>query len=796
MDSQVLAAQTWLNETYGSAAGWVPLSEDGVSGWATIYGLRRALQVELGVSPISSAFGQATTSAFVSRVGRIDAGTTNDRLLRILSASLWCKGYAGLYGGEAVTFDNMSTSVAYVRSDLGLGSSDPHVDVKLMASLLSMDAYVRVRNGRDDVREVQQWMNATYSHRRDFALVPCDGISSRQVQTALLFALQYEMGMADGTANGNFGPGTRSGLQNQAQVQLGSSDSTRRFVRLYQAALRFNTYETSFLGVFDAATETATRVFQGFMELPVNGRGDYSTWCALLVSNGDTTIATKGFDTNRQLTPAEASGARSSSYTTAGRYIVGAGKFITATELEGLRDAGLLLLPIHQRFNNSAEVMTRANGKIHGIEALERCRVLGLPSDGPVVFAVDFDAQDQTIDGPVCDYFEGVKDAMSHSLTTDYKVIVYGTRNVASVVIDRGLASGAFVAGMSSGWSGNMGFPMPADWRYNQIVETTVQFPGSTRIIGIDKVVVSRSAQSADLTNVVAPPVERDGSPSVTGFDAFFEWLVRAEVACERGLSGAHHWYNPVEHYRAFIPLYVAHWLQKPKYWSDGDRGLWPKYTPIVYVNDDDRLAHMAAEEALAALSPSKPDSKRDIAHFAATLRGYSEWGVPTTHDDYGIGDLGGWALDLLQLWGSYESAVAADPSLDQLSWMSARLGVVGGEGGFDWADVVVDADAWLIQKAADADGNPYLSVPARNLLRETSANRARRFYRERFGAAETNVREAFAKLADGVEFGPVDNVWGSKERLLLASEASRLPNQSEARTCGSAYARFLASLG
>ncbi|MCP2167087.1 protein of unknown function (DUF1906) [Goodfellowiella coeruleoviolacea] len=68
-------------------------------------------------------------------------------------------------------------------------------------------------------------------------------------------------------------------------------------------------------------------------------------------------------------------------------------------------------MPIHQRFNSSAEVMTRANGRIHGIEAIERCLTLGLPTDSLVFFPVDFDALGETIHGPVADYFQGVADA-------------------------------------------------------------------------------------------------------------------------------------------------------------------------------------------------------------------------------------------------------------------------------------------------------------------------------------------------------------------------------------------------
>lgn len=305
MDEQILATQKWLNTTYAAANGWVPVVEDGLTGWDVIYGLRRGLQWELGISPVASGFGDQTRAAYQAQIGRIDASSlTPGNVLRILSGALWCKGYAGLYDGAAVSFSSMEFSVSTVRDHLGLGPDNPFVDVKLMASLLSMDAY-RIPffgDGTAAVREVQQWLNGTFSHRRDFALVPCDGTFSRQVQTALLFALQYEFGMADGVANGNFGPGTRNGLKTQAPVGPGSVDGAKNFVRLFQGAMRFNRIDAPFTGTFDAQTSSEASSFQSFMEIPVTGAGDYTTWCNLLVSNGDTTIATKGFDTNRQLT--------------------------------------------------------------------------------------------------------------------------------------------------------------------------------------------------------------------------------------------------------------------------------------------------------------------------------------------------------------------------------------------------------------------------------------------------------------------------------------------------------------
>lgn len=788
-DSQVLAAQRWLNATYHGTSGWVAVAEDGITGWSTMYAIRRALQAELGVTPLSAGFGPATTAAFVAQVGAIDVGTASTNLYWILSSCLWCKGYAGFYDDSRVVFNTLIDSLADVQEDLGLSPVE-YVDVKLMLSLTTMDAYTKVSGGTNEIRKVQQWMNSSYLRSRaDFAVVPCDGIYSRQVQTALLYALQYEIGIADGVANGNFGPATRAGLSAKAGVAYGSVDGTHSFVHLYQATLLFNGYDAPFSGTFDLSTTTHTMNFQSFMELPSTGNGDYGTWCSLLVSSGDTSIATKGFDTATQLTAVEAKGAVTAGYTTVGRYTVGGTKFMTAPELDGLRAAGLKLFPIHQRFNNTAAVMTEANGRLHGIEAIERCRTLGLPNGSLVYFSVDFDADGETIAGPVADYFRGVKASMETASSTTYKVGIYGTRNACAQVLHMGYAEKAFVAGMSTGFSGNMGFPMPADWEFNQILEITVTFPGASRAFKIDKDVMSSSAKTVDLSSVVSPPIERDGSVSDTGFDAFFAWLVRAEVACERGLAAGSSILHQLRLFDSVTPAFISHWLQKPNYWDD----TWKAYTPLLDTGEM-VYARAAAEDELAKLSPSKPVSNRDIAHFAASLRGYEFWGVPTAPDGYNLGDLGGWGLDLLSLWGAYLTAKEATPSLLLAGFCQAEIGAATSTAGFNWGDVVADADAYLVA-AALKSGRKFLSEAMRGLLKQTGAQRVNTFYNQRFGGSASNLATAFAKLSDGIDVGSIDLPAGlSKPILLKAAKADRLPTRDEAITCGLAYAQVMAA--
>lgn len=614
-DPHITWIQNWMNATYGSVPGWGSLEVTGRTGWPTMYALRRSLQVELGITNLADGFGDQTKAAFRAQIGRIDHSTTDQNILRLVSGSLWCKGHPGIYEegrdtSQPVTFAEIESGVASARENLGIGSADVYVDVKLMASLMSMaaDRIPIFSDGTDAIRTVQQWLNATYSHRRDFELGPTDGMFSRQVQTSMMFALQYEFGMADGTANGNFGPGTREGLASQAPVHYGDTDTDSNFVRLYQAAMRFNLYDVPFDGYFDSDTSIQSAEFQAFMEIPATGNGDYTTWCNLLVSSGDTTISTEGFDTSTQLTSVNANDAVAHGYTHVGRYIVGAGKFLATPELHALKNAGLKLWPIHQRYNNELRHMTYSNGYAHGIEAMDRARVLGLPDGVIMYFSVDFDPIEVQINGPVNEYFQGVNDAMALTCLGNIRVGVYGTRNVCQKIIDAELAEEAFVPGMSTGFSGNMGVRMPEEWYFNQIVELSGAESGFG--VNIDKVVVSSKAEAVSLLDYTPPPEAVDRPITDTGFDYVYEWIAEAESACERALvEGSLPGFDLTSH-TYHIPTAVAHQIRIDDYWDDI---LWGTYTNISTTATGERssAALGACLTTLSEVQPSRPTSDR-----------------------------------------------------------------------------------------------------------------------------------------------------------------------------------------
>ena len=809
-DYWVAAVQYWLNRTYTGVPGWNPVTVTGRTGWPTMYALIRALQHELGITALADNFGDGTMAA-LTKYGYISSTTTNPNIINILVGGLYCKGYNGGNGNlDGLWRDFTTDAIFTLQSDIGLtptGSVSP----KLFKAILNMDAYTVIGSGTEQVREVQQWLNATYSYHPNFALIPCDGLCTRQVQTAMLYALQFEFGMDDATANGNFGPGTRSGLQTQALVTQGSSDSAHRFVRLFQAALRLNGYQAPFNGVFDSSTASATSDFQSLMELPVNGKGDYGTWCALLVSTGDTARKVTGFDTSTQLAAAQAQGAKAAGYTHIGRYTVGSGKFITASELSALKSAGLALFPIQQRYNNSDTVMTEAEGRTQGIEALERCRALGLPDDATIFFAVDYDPVGTSVNGPVSDFFSGVNDVMNSQLYGKYKVGVYGTRNVCQSMIDAGKATSAFVAGMSTGYSGNMGFRMATPWQYNQIVTATENFGGVS--VNIDHDIVSSSAAAVDLTDVTPPPTEKDGSASDTGFDVVYQWMISAEAACERSLHDAAGIHVAPRSYGYSIPEYILGWLRKPDYWDGDESGpMWHVYTPELTFDQDYMLARATCETALNDMTPdirkSENTDYRKTAHMAAALLGLRDYQLPSTPGEYGIGELGSWLLDLLSLWGQYTRNFT---SQDLSTWLTSMIGKIGGMAEikgkpspeylqnpaslFSYADVLADADAWLITKATQNDvSGRILSNAMRNIYQEDGNARIKRFYQDRFASNPNNVISAFITLTDGIDVGSIENIPLTPWLLRQAADVDGEVPQAGAMQCAQAYAAFLAN--
>src|SRR4051794_25494449 len=375
-DPKVLDAQRWVNATYGAVPGYVRCPEDGETGWPTMFSLTRGLQHELGITELSDSFGPATLFRLAA-LGPVGPYFPNTNIIKIVKHGLFCKGY---WGGDADgLYDPLtSLSVRKMKEDMGLEPSpDGLIQPKIFKALLTMDAYVLLSGGREQVRIIQQYLNRRYLNRSTFFVVPCDGHYSRSVQQALMTAIQYEIGIPDDQANGNFGPATRAGLRSNP-VRDGSPEI---WVRLFSAACVFNgtvnRTRTEFKTRWDKKIAEYVRAFQEFSALELSGYGDYRTWAQLLVSTGDPDRPASACDTRFHISVARARALVAAGYTIVGRYLdedpdSDLNKEIQPGELDAIFAGDMRIFPISQYRGRALGDFTYTRGRQHALRAHAR----------------------------------------------------------------------------------------------------------------------------------------------------------------------------------------------------------------------------------------------------------------------------------------------------------------------------------------------------------------------------------------------------------------------------------------
>ncbi|MEG3628523.1 glycoside hydrolase domain-containing protein [Streptomyces poriticola] len=485
-DEMVLRAQRFINTTYGNGAtlGISELEENGRTGWVVMYALTRALQYEMGISGLSNNFGPATLAALREKYGKLDETTIpSANFCRIIQSALYCKGYDG--GEIDGTYNSrVKTAVAKLNENMGVSGTYPGSSLwpKVVKGLFNMDAYVTVNNGSDTIRSIQQWLNGRYVLRKDYYIIPCDGHHSRDVAKSMLLAIQYELGMADGVANGVFGPGTQSGLKSHTV----SSGSSGVWVQLFSGAMVLNKRPVAFSSSFTSSLASSVSTLQSFLKLPVTGKGDFQTWASLLVSYGDQSRQGEACDGVTKITPARAQALKAAGYKYVGRYLYNPSttdlpeKEIQPGELATIKEYGLRCFPIYQTWARSVDYYSPEQGLTDCLNAAFKAEEHGFKPGTRIYFAVDYDAVDDEVTSHILPYFQSVREQMN-ALGSPFRIGVYGPRNACSRIGAAGYADASFVSDMSSGFSGNLGYPMPENWAFDQIV-TKVVGSGDGRI--------------------------------------------------------------------------------------------------------------------------------------------------------------------------------------------------------------------------------------------------------------------------------------------------------------------------
>lgn len=469
-DVMVLQTQQWLNKTYTGKNGYTPIYEDGVTGGGTVKALIIALQIELGIASPNGNFGPATTEAF----RELSIGSTNTNQVYILQGALFCKGYNPT--GFTGTFgENTKNAVMSFQSDAGLSDLTGVVNSLLMKSLLNMNSFKLLNYGEYkgdfNIRRIQQNLNRDYSSNQCFAkdigLVPCDGIYEGTTNKALIYALQIEEGISNLNINGWFGQQTKAKCP---KLRTGSTQS--KFIYLLQYALYSNGFDPNgFDGVYGDNTKIMVAKFQKFSGLLSDGIVVMDTWASLLVSTGDTDRKGTICDCAISITPAIAETLMSNGYESVGRYLTGMYK-MTTNELNIIFEAGLNVIPIFETMGTKASYFNTSQGNNDAKSAVEAANNLGL-RPGTIYFAVDFNVLSDDMNG-ILGYFAEIYKVFN-DIRTNYKIGIYAPRKVCSIISDAGYSCSSFVCDMSSGFRGNIGYPLPKDWAIDQIATVSIE---------------------------------------------------------------------------------------------------------------------------------------------------------------------------------------------------------------------------------------------------------------------------------------------------------------------------------
>lgn len=470
-DQLVLDTQQWLNSTYGDVAGFGSVPENGLTGWDTIYGLTRGLQYELGITDLVDNFGPTTAKLFDEIADDIVPGYSGN-IAYIIQGGFWCKGIdSAAFDGE-FTSDTVS-AVTTMKEYAGLSDTSGTLDSQFMAALLNMSAFTLVADGYEKIRTMQQQLNHDYLAYT--GILPCDGVYQRDTNTALIYALQAEEGLDTDTASGTYGPMT------QELTPTVSTGDNNNLVRILQWGLYVNNqaYTGAFDGSYSLDVSSSVATFENDMALPetTGASAGLDVFMSLLTSAGNPDRDAVACETSHQIDASEAAALSSAGYKYIGRYLTGTAgtgssevdKNLTTSEISILTNAGLKIFPIYQDgASDDEDYFTQTKGSSDGRKAGLAAMQLGFPDDTIIYFAVDVDIQDGDIAGTVEPYFTGVASGIS---SFGFQVGIYATRNVANTIIVDGLAEKAFVSDMSTGFSGNLGFPMPSEWAFDQFNE-------------------------------------------------------------------------------------------------------------------------------------------------------------------------------------------------------------------------------------------------------------------------------------------------------------------------------------
>lgn len=727
MDEMVLRVQRWLNQEYSLIQGFERIPENGKTGWPTMYGLTRALQIELGIKNPVNNFGPSTASAYKNwgemQLGSVPTNSKGKQIVYILQGACYCKGYHP-GGFDGIFGQGLKTAVQNLQTDANLPVKDGKVYDYIFKAFLTMDAYKLTPGGNPKIREIQQALN--YNYFTTAGVQPTDGFYQRNTNKALIYGLQTEIGIAPDKQTGSIGPATTAGLPILQVTSKGN------FVKLFQYALYVNNYDTGdFDGIFGLNVKSKVIEFQNFIKLDADGIVGTQTWLSVLISTGDPNRKGQACDCVTKITLEKGLALKKAGYKTVGRYLVNVpepnalNKKIQDGELKNIFDSGLTVFPIFQKYGNEQSKFFREQGKVDAQEAYNAAKIYGFPEDTTIYFAVDYDALGKDIEAFIIPHFRGIQEQMSY-LGNFFKVGVYGARNVCIRVSEEGLVSTSFVSGMSTGFSGNLGYPLPSNWAFDQI--STIKIGSGDSLIEIDNNIMSGKDTGASFVIAHTDLNEK-----------FYNQLTQIQLlAMEYTNSDVHRAnYLTTNYYRRIA-------YESPL-WTLTSGSFDTEFEKFVHEN--------IGQNALIKFIDPIDKMNIDSAHLMATLSSLLYTTLPIV--GVRMQDLAGWGGDLYTVAiDAFTSRESSDytGTLEERTYQAAYdyIGTKTKVGNFTYEDFAADVDAVNIATILLSDTSKTIEDAFKEYYDNESANRYLKFFHNKFEGDEFKLRAAAEEIMIG----------------------------------------------
>lgn len=469
-------ALNWINRNYGQRVG----QKDK-------FLFNYALKLESGIKSRKDVIENCSAYPTLN-VGDVDR--TNN-CIKLMQCALLFRGYyVGPINGA---FDKRTASAVmqFKKDVFGDGVIvNSTVSPIFLLAIVDVGDYRLSDKGDFRVRQIQQYLNRNYARRCN--IIPTDGEKGRRTHFTLVQGIQIEAGCEK--IDGRFG-------QELTDLYSTLSKGMRgRMVYLMQCALYLNGIRININGVYDGSTVIAVKKFQAFMRLPQTGVADLRTMKGLLISTGDVTRPAIACDSYFRLSADATKALHNAGYRFVGRYLTGSikgfrgkliPKFIDRAELQAISNAGMRAFLIFQeKGGHDIETFTTDQGIEDAKIAVTAVRKLGVSQGATIYFSVDCDPSNKQINQKIIPYFRAVNRIVRKC---GYSVGVYGTRLVCTLVSDAGYARHSFVSDYSPLFNGNLGYPLPKNWAFDQFHELKGKemFKYSGGKFNLDKVIAS-----------------------------------------------------------------------------------------------------------------------------------------------------------------------------------------------------------------------------------------------------------------------------------------------------------------